>query len=139
MRTDAQYESYRKPSWAPPAWIFAPVWSVLYALIALSFGYVAFLWITGTIPFAIVLPFILNLIFNFLFTPIQFKWRNFELAALDVVIVWLTLFWALSSILPLAPWVAYINVPYLAWVTFATVLQITVTVLNRKSPLHINV
>ena len=132
MRTYAQYKNYRKPSWAPPAWLFGPVWTGLYVLIAISFGYVGYLWITGTISFSVALPFVLNLIFNFLFTTIQFRWRNFMLAALDVVAVWATLVWALVVILPLLPWVAYINLPYLAWVSFATVLQITVTVMNRK-------
>ncbi len=132
MRTYGQYRSYKKPAWAPPAWIFGPVWTVLYILIAISFGYVGYLWIVGRVSTSIALPFILNLVFNFLFTTIQFKWHNFTLAALDVILVWLTLVWAIAVILPVVPWVAYINVPYLVWVTFATVLQLTVTVMNRK-------
>jgi len=132
VRTDVQYRSYRKPSWAPPAWLFAPVWTLLYILIAISFGYVGFLWLRGALPFGVVLPFILNLIFNFLFTPIQFRLRKFTLAALDVILVWLTLGWALWVILPLVPWVAYLNVPYLAWVTFALVLQVTIAAMNKK-------
>ena len=132
MRTYAQYRSYKKPSWAPPAWLFGPVWTALYVLIALSFGYVGYAWVSGTIPANVALPFALNLVFNFLFTPIQFRWHNFALAALDVLAVWVTLVWALLAVLPFAPWVAYTNLPYLAWVSFATVLQITVTILNRK-------
>ena len=132
MKTYDQYGTYKKPSWAPPAWLFGPVWTVLYVLIALSFGYVGYLWITGVISGSVALPFALNLIFNALFTTIQFHWRNFTLAAIDVLAVWVTLVWALVAILPLVPWVVYINVPYLAWVSFATVLQITVTVMNRK-------
>ena len=132
MRTYSQYRSYKKPSWAPPAWLFGPVWTVLYLLIAISFGYVGYWWLTGGVPANVALPFALNLFFNFLFTIIQFRWRNFGLATLDVLAVWLTLAWALLAILPFAPWVAYSNLPYLAWVSFATVLQITVTVMNRK-------
>lgn len=128
----AQYRSYKKPSWAPPAWLFGPVWAVLYLFIAISFGYVGYLWITGGVSTSIALPFILNLIFNFLFTTIQFRWCNFALAALDVALVWLTLVWAITAIWPIAPWVAYSNLPYLAWVTFATVLQLTVTAMNRE-------
>jgi len=77
--------------------------------------------------------FLLNLIFNFLFTTIQFKLRNFALAAVDVLAVWATLVWALVAIWPVAPWVAYLNLPYLAWVTFASVLQITIVLINRGS------
>lgn len=132
MRTYARYRNYKKPSWAPPAWLFGPVWTLLYALIAISFGYVCYLWVAGTVSLATALPFALNLVFNFLFTTIQFRWRNFILAALDVLAVWATLVWALAAILPLVPWVAYINLPYLAWVTFASILQLTVTAMNRK-------
>lgn len=132
MRTYSQYRSYKKPSWAPPAWLFGPVWTFLYVLIIISFGYVGYLWVTGVISASIALPFALNLIFNFLFTTIQFRWRNFTLAALDVLAVWATLVWALIAIFPVAPWVVYINLPYLTWVSFATVLQLTVAVMNRK-------
>ncbi|MEI6864376.1 MAG: TspO/MBR family protein [Candidatus Adlerbacteria bacterium] len=131
MRTQTQYRSYKKPTWAPPAWLFAPVWTVLYILIAISFGYVGYQFLVGTLPFMLVLPFALNLFFNALFTTLQFRLRNFFLASVDILLVLVTLAWALLAILPIAPWVAYINLPYLAWVCFATVLQITVTVLNK--------
>lgn len=87
----------------------------------------------GVLPFVVAVPFLLNLCFNFIFTPIQFGLRNFALAAVDIVLVLATLLWALVVIYPYAPWVAYINLPYLAWVSFATVLQLTVTFLNRRT------
>ena len=132
METYAQYREYKKPSWAPPAWLFGPVWTVLYILITISFGYVGYLWITGGASNQTALPFILNLIFNFLFTTFQFRLRNFTLAAVDVILVWLTLAWAIVTIFPIAHWVAYMNIPYLVWVSFATILQLTVTAMNRK-------
>ena len=133
MKTYQQYAEYKKPTWSPPAWLFAPVWTVLYLLIAASFGYVGYLYLTQTISFAILLPFLLNLLFNAVFTPIQFRLRNFALATLDILLILATLLWALWAIYPTAPWVAAINIPYLLWVSFATVLQITITVLNRKN------
>ncbi len=132
MNSYSQYGTYKKPSWAPPAWLFGPVWTVLYILIAISFGFVGYQWISGVVSFAVVLPFALNLIFNVLFTPILFRLRNFTLASVDVILVLTTLAWALLAILPLAPWVAYINIPYLLWTSFASVLQITVMIMNRK-------
>jgi benzodiazapine receptor len=129
----SQYGRYRKPSWAPPSWLFAPVWSVLYVLIAISFGYVAYLYFTEGLPFIVLVPFVLNLIFNALFTFFQFRIRNFTLAAVDVLLVLVTLAWAMVVIYPIAAWVTYINILYLAWVSFATVLQLTVTFMNRTS------
>ena len=129
-RTAKQYRTYNKPSWAPPSWLFGPVWTVLYLLIAASFGYVLYLFLNGRISFLTLLPFLLNLLFNFSFTFIQFRLRNFALAAVDVLLVLVTLVWAMLAIYPVVHWVAYINIPYLAWVCFASVLQLTVTAMN---------
>jgi len=125
------YQRLIKPDWSPPAWVFSPVWTVLYILIAVSFGRVFYLAWQKKIPIIVILPFILNLIFNFIFTPIQFGLRNNLLASLDVLLVLITLVWAIVAIYPYSKWVAYIQIPYLIWVTFATVLQFTVTYLNR--------
>lgn len=125
------YAALIKPSWAPPEWLFGPVWTALYIIIAVSFFTVVLRYFQGRIGFMVLLPFILNLVFNFVFTPIQFGLRNNWLAALDIVLVWITLMWALSVIRSHIPWVAYANLPYLVWVSFAAVLQFTITWLNR--------
>ena len=122
----------RKPDWAPPGWVFGPVWSFLYLIIAISFGYVFYLAFKKRIPGRVTLPFILNLVFNFAFTPLQFGLRSNILAAIDVVLVLATLIWSLVRIRPLLPWVALMNLPYLLWVSFATVLQLTITWMNLK-------
>ena len=130
MNTYNWYQTLIKPDWAPPSWLFGPVWSVLYTIIAFSFGYVVFKYIKGVIPFMVLLPFILNLVFNFAFTPLQFGLQNNLLAAIDIVFVLGTLAWALWAIHPYVPWVTYVNIPYLLWVSFATILQLTITYLN---------
>jgi len=124
------YQKYIKPSWAPPGWLFGPVWTVLYIIILISFGYVFYKTANKEIPFNIALPFILNIIFNLIFTPIQFGLNNNLLAAADIVLVLVTQIWAFTIIWPYASWVAVVNIPYLLWVSFATVLQFTVTYLN---------
>jgi tryptophan-rich sensory protein len=126
------YQSLIKPVWAPPSWIFGPVWSVLYVIIALTFGFVAIKYFRREIPFWVLLPFILNLIFNFAFTPLQFGLQNNLLAALDILLVLGTLIWSLVAIFPYIHWVSYANIPYLLWVSFATILQLTITYLNWK-------
>ncbi len=119
-----------KPNWAPPAWIFGPVWSVLYIIIFVSFGTVFLRVFKGELPYLIALPFALNLLFNLLFTPLQFGLQNNELATLDILFVLFTLVWSLFVVYPYLPWVAFINLPYLFWVIFATGLQLTITYLN---------
>ena len=125
------YLNLIKPSWAPPSWLFGPVWTVLYALIIISFGSVFYETFRGKVPFMAALPFILNIIFNIAFTPLQFGLKSNALAAIDIVLILGTLVWALIAIWPHMRWVTYINLPYLAWVTFATVLQFIITYLNR--------
>jgi tryptophan-rich sensory protein len=125
------YQQLLKPSWAPPSWLFGPVWSVLYVLIAISFGRVFWLLAQKKLAFKVALPFILNLVFNFAFTPIQFGLKNNLLAMADILLVLGTLVWAIIAIWPHAKWIAYMQIPYLVWVGFATVLQLTVTFLNR--------
>ena len=130
METSEQYANYIQPSWAPPSWIFGPVWTVLYLLIAISFGYVLYLLIKKKIKFIVALPFLLNLVFNISFTYLQFELQNNILASLDILLVLGTLIWGMVVIYPYKRWITYIQVPYLLWVSFATVLQITITYLN---------
>lgn len=124
------YTEWLLPTWAPPAWLFGPVWAFLYVVILLSFGYVFYKIYKGDYPKKVALPFILNLVFNFLFTPIQFGLENLWLAALDILLVLGTLTWAIWTIYPYNKNVAYAQIPYLLWVSFATVLQLTITYLN---------
>ena len=78
----------------------------------------------------VALPFILNIVFNLAFTPIQFGLRNLPLATLDIFLVLITIIWAMVVIFPYMRWVTYMMIPYLIWVSFATVLQTTITVIN---------
>lgn len=126
------YQQLIKPDWAPPSWLFGPVWSVLYILIAISFIAVFYKAAAKQIPRIIALPFILNLIFNFAFTPIQFGLQNNILAAIDILLVLGTLIWAIVAVYPFKKWIAYMQIPYLLWVSFATILQLTITYLNRS-------
>lgn len=125
------YKQLAKPSWAPPAWVFGPVWLVLYVGIVITFAAAANMFARSQISWLVLLPFFLNIVFNVAFTPLQFKLKNNTLALLDIILVLLTLIWALLKIYPFAPWISLVNIPYLLWVTFATVLQSIITWLNR--------
>jgi benzodiazapine receptor len=107
------------------------VWTVLYVLIAISFGKVFWMAAQKEVPFMVALPFALNLVFNFSFTYFQFGLKNNYLAAVDVLLVLATLIWAMAAIFPYTRWITYLNIPYLLWVSFATVLQLTITALNK--------
>lgn len=131
MQNYEWYQQLIRPSWAPPSWLFGPVWTVLYILIFISFFRTFQLFSQKKIAFIILLPFILNLIFNLAFTPLQFGLKNNLLAAIDIILVLVTLVWAMKSIYPHTRWIALIQIPYLLWVSFATILQLSVTYLNK--------
>ncbi|KKT48716.1 MAG: CrtK protein, membrane protein-like protein [Candidatus Collierbacteria bacterium GW2011_GWC2_44_18] len=128
--TVSWYQTLLKPSWAPPSWLFGPVWTILYLLIAISFGTVFYRVYRKKLKSNFAIPFALNLLFNFAFTPLQFGLQNNFLAAIDILLILVTLVWAMRIIYKKIPWVTLINIPYLLWVSFATILQLTVTYLN---------
>jgi tryptophan-rich sensory protein len=71
MNEPAWYQTLIRPSWAPPSWLFGPVWTVLYVIIAVSFGSVAYKTYEGQLPLYVFLPFVINIICNLAFTPLQ--------------------------------------------------------------------
>ncbi|MEO7952893.1 MAG: TspO/MBR family protein [Polaromonas sp.] len=130
-RSAAWYAQLSKPFFAPPSWVFGPVWTLLYIVIAISFGFVLLQYLKRRLPLATLLPFVFNLLFNLAYTPLQFGLKNNVLASVDILLVLLTLVWALAAIRRQFAWVAWVNLPYFLWVAFATVLQLSITWLNR--------
>ncbi len=133
MSTYNWYSQLIKPTWAPPSWLFGPVWTILYVIITVSFGTVFYKAINKQIPWVVALPFALNILFNLIFTPLQFGLKNNLLASVDILLVVGTLIWAFYAAWHISPelrWVIYVNIPYLLWGIFATCLQLTITYLN---------
>ena len=131
MKTYNWYSMLLKPTWSPPSWVFGPIWTFLYVLIAISFGSVFLMAWRKEIAFIVVLPFVLNIIFNLAFAPIQFGLKHNLFAALDIILILVTLIWAMVAIYPYAPWIMWMQIPYLTWVSIATVLQFSITYMNR--------
>ena len=124
------YERLAKPTWRPPNRLFAPVWTVLYFTIAIS-GWLV--WreagVAGAaLPLAI---YVLQLVLNAAWTPIFFGLHRPDLGFLDIVLVWLSIIATIALFFPIHPAAALLLLPYLAWVTFAAVLNFVVWSLNR--------
>lgn len=124
------YASLNKPPFSPPNWVFGPVWTVLYFLMGIS----AFLiWKKGLekkkIKKALVY-FLLQLFFNFLWTPLFFGLHSPLLGLLDIVVLLAFLLVTIVSFYKLSKPAAYLLVPYLAWVSFATILNLSIVMLN---------
>ena len=126
------YERLAKPRWRPPNWLFPPTWAVLYLTIAVS-GWLV--WRTsgfeGTpLPLAIYL---LQLVLNAAWSPIFFGMRRPDLAFVEIVMLWSSILATIATFYSLSAAAAWLLVPYLAWVTFAGVLNFTIWRLNRGS------
>ena len=125
------YNSLAKPSWTPAPATIGLIWKILYPVILISFGFVFVQTIRGKVGWMVALPFAINLVANLIFTPIQFGMRNLPLAAVDILVVWATIIWCVIAVWPHFKWVAFAQGPYFVWVSLATVLQLSITWMNR--------
>ena len=125
------YESLDKPTWTPEPATIGFIWQCLYPVILITFAIVFWKAARREIPWQVALPFAINLAANLIFTPIQFGMRNLPLAAVDILVVWGTIVWMMLAIWPHYRWVAAAQVPYFVWVSIATVLQLSITWMNR--------
>jgi len=126
------YRKLKKPAWAPQESTFGKVWAILYIIILVVNVYVLYIFIIGKISWPIILPFWLNLFFNFIYTPIQFGLKNNFLALVDILVILVTIILSIIIIWPFAIFIALAYIPYLIWVCIATVLQMNITYLNNK-------
>jgi benzodiazapine receptor len=124
------YAALNKPSFTPPSWVFGPVWITLYLLMGIS----AFLiWRQGFhIPQVrtALLIFGLQLFLNALWSPAFFGLRSPIAGAIVIVFLWFSILWTVWKFYPLSRSAAALFLPYILWVSFAAVLNISITILN---------
>ena len=126
------YDSLSKPSWTPPSSVIGTIWTIVYPLILIAAVATVVKTVRGELPKIILVPLVLNLASNFVFTPIQFGLRNLPLAAADILVVLVTIVWWIVLVWrPGSQWIALVLSPYLLWVSIATVLQFSITLMNR--------
>lgn len=128
------YNGLAKPSWTPAPGTIGLIWQILYPMILISFGFVFVQMFRGKVSWLVALPFGINLVANLIFTPIQFGLRNLPLAAVDILIVWSSIVWLMIAVWPHFRWVSLVQIPYLIWVSLATVLQLSITIMNWGKP-----
>jgi len=126
----AWYASLAKPSWTPPSGVFAPVWTVLYVLMAVSAWLVWRRVGFGTAGAALVL-FVVQLALNALWSYLFFGLHRAGAAFLDIVALWLAILVVLVLFWRHDRWAGALLAPYLLWVIFASFLNLAVWRLNR--------
>ncbi len=123
------YPTLVKPAWQPPNWLFGPVWTVLYAMMAVA------AWLiwkpTGLKAAAVPLTlFAIQLALNVAWSWIFFGFRRPDLAFLEILVLWLAIVATMFAFFGRSQLAGWLLVPYLAWVTFAAVLNLTIWRLN---------
>lgn len=129
VRAASFYGQLAQPAWSPPAWLFGPVWSVLYVLM----GIAAWLvwrqhgWRGASSALSL---FVLQLCANALWTWLFFVWHQGALAFAEIVLLWLLIAATLLAFWRLHRLAALLLLPYLAWVSFAAALNLSLWRLN---------
>ena len=123
------YAELNRPGWAPPAWLFAPAWTILYVLMGVAAWLVWRRHGFGAGRTALIL-FLVQLAANALWTWLFFAWRQGAGAFAEILVLWALIVATIASFGRLNVPAAWLMVPYLAWVTFATALTLSVWRLN---------
>ncbi|MDH3376258.1 MAG: tryptophan-rich sensory protein [Gammaproteobacteria bacterium] len=126
------YTQLALPAWAPPTWVFGPVWSVLYLSIAIAAWLV---WrVNGFGPARTALTlFLAQLAFNSLWSWLFFAWHRGALAFADILLLLALIVATLIAFLRERTLAGWLLVPYLLWVSFASVLNLAIWQLNPES------
>ena len=121
------YKNLKKPSFNPPNWLFGPVWTLLYLLMGVS-GYL--LWQNNHSSTGIIL-FFTQLALNAVWTPLFFGAKKLGLAFFEITLMWLAIIMTIIFAWNIYPLASILLIPYLFWVTFASVLNFSIWQLNK--------
>ena len=129
--TGAWYQQLKKPAWKPPDWAFGPVWTTILVLAAIS---AALAWEAAQTPgarAAVLSVLIINSILNIAWSGIFFKMRRPDWALIEVAMLWLSIVALIVVLGGQSATAGWLMVPYLAWVSVATFLNLRIVQLNR--------
>lgn len=126
------YLTIEKPTWNPPGWVFGPVWTSLYLMMAVAAWLV---WkdqqASATVKKTALTLFGLQLALNALWSFVFFEWHQLGWALVEILILWAAIVATLIAFFRIRKAAGWLLVPYLAWVSFASFLNYTIWALNR--------
>ncbi len=123
------YETLNRPFFNPPNWVFGPVWTLLYLMMGFSF-YLVWRQQPSKARSLAILAFLVQMALNFGWSFIFFYYNLIGLALIEIVGLWISIAMMMLLFFRIKPMAAYINIPYLLWVTFATILNAGYYLLN---------
>lgn len=128
---DEWFVNLIRPSFYPPDYLFGPIWAVLYFLMGISLFVVVFEPKSGKRTDAI-LAFVLQLILNFWWSVFFFRFKRPDVATGEMVILWFAIVFMILMYRRVKPAAAWLQIPYLLWVTYALVLNVAIWSLNQE-------
>lgn len=123
------YRELARPSWSPPSWLFAPVWTLLYALMGIAAWMVWYRKGFSAARGALTL-YLVQLALNAAWSWIFFGMRAPTAALAEIAVLWILILWTILAFRKHSGVAAALLVPYIAWVTFATALNAAIVMLN---------
>jgi len=124
------FNTLAKPSFNPPGYLFGPVWTALYILMGIS---MFLIWNTPKTELRqkALTAFGVQLFFNFWWSILFFSFHTIFLSVVDILVMWFLIIYMITLFKKIKPIAAYLQIPYFLWVTFASVLNISIWFLNR--------
>jgi len=126
------YGQLRKPFFTPPDWIFGPVWTILYLLMAISFFIVWSKGINYPKVKQAVVWFLIQLALNAVWTPLFFGFHLILISFIEIILLWLAILVTFYAFKRISLYAAVLWIPYIAWVGFAVILNGSIWYLNRQ-------
>ncbi len=123
------YATLNQPSFNPPNWLFGPVWTTLYILMGISL-YMIWTLEPGKERNLALVAFGVQLVLNFAWSFFFFYFKTLGFALIEIVALWTSIIFMIVLFYKLKPMAAYMNIPYLLWVSFATILNAAYYKLN---------
>ena len=116
------YASLNRPSFSPPNWVFGPVWTSLYILLGISFFLIWKEEASKGRDLAIKV-FLVQMLLNFAWSFLFFYFNLIGAALIEIILLWTSIAAMIYLFYKIKPFAAYLNIPYLLWVSFATILN----------------
>ena len=125
------YTTINRPAWNPPNWIFGPVWTALYILMGICFYLIITKPARQSVRKTAFVLFLFQLVLNFFWSLIFFSMHEIGWALVEIGVLWMAILLTIFAVARISKPAAWLLVPYISWVSFASILNFTIWQLNR--------
>ena len=125
------YQTINKPTWNPPSWLFGPVWTTLYVMMGIALFLIWKSDASQSVKKTAIILFAVQMLLNFFWSFIFFNQHQIGWAVVEIITMWVFILLTIFAFAPISKTAAWLLVPYISWVSFATILNYTIWQLNK--------